>query len=1087
MGLTGTKVDDTLTDNNAAAFELDYLCVAAENTTIKADRLSRTPGANPIQLAEFARLGTLWPPIPVQRSDQMPSALGLFRGESSEYLLVKAQQGVNGTPCIQFVMMPAAPLRTLAGNLRWLVDFARAPIPEAMPPRADLPRLVFRDPQPASEQTQIDDLLMLLTFCRNRVQTVGNLVAALVQRTGIGIVNAPLSITDRLSFVQGLLTLLPAPLRTGITFATNVLDPGRTNAQIKFLATETARPSQHLIFDWATGKLIGDAPDDIYTTFILSQFRLDPALVVEQTRALERTAAWRMSRKDDLPSALAWAARRASLDSALKNGLPGDPGMVAEVLHDDPSLSNETRLMYARYMLNVTLSLNEAERGDSLAENCIRYGYVADMIAQELLTALIDTAHAEAVIALLTRWLTANPNFDLGNARWPTLLSSAMLTHAQPIFDRDDGAAIRSLLEGYLLLSPTLRLDRAIAQLIGSSRKAAYADPQVMRALFLLAVTFLPANGLQRLLGDSQLTNRLPPPLWSVFAYLKNAPDGGSNLPPGPATTSSEIAPVGLLARACTVYSAEQRAVILSRLVEWALLIHRYDLLDADTLKLLVELGVAPQTTRFDVTTQQVVQDLSRLNALRTLDSRSQQYLVALSLVRQRYENAAAQIEFYQNTLYPGRGATEFTLIAQNIFQETPLDVGQMNSALEALAAVDLRVLVRAHAYLGALIGHDWSPALSYPIQQLTLLLSTDASAIQTLGAPHVLHLIKLNAERHDVMNTLKLSVALTETTLVMGDSGTAMAETLYETLNWGPEMSASALEMLRTFVRRAPLAQARTLTVRMGQRHGATMIRALDATFQLRQMLGSRDLNAYTERLAVIVPLLTDMAATYHESQTPPAMFKLRDTVQGMTGGGLSDDERQRLAQNLLRIAELILPLAKARTYNTPKQNATPLLLQNSLPPASGVDALRWIGGHFAAGDVFTPSLERPDQPRFFGMRSINVLLRETDTAVELLANLLTAFPENTSALDNQAFRSEVDSVWTLLAPATQRRTVDKLTENAQLLAELISIIGDKGSDRSLPATGYGRQLVSGRVQPRSVVDALCWVNGYFQGQHVT
>jgi len=530
-----------LTDYADAAFELDYLCVSAENGAIKADRLFHTPGANPIQLAEFLRLATLWPPLPAQRTAAMPSAIGLFRGESTEFLLVKAMQGANGAPYFQYVLMPGAPMRQLAGNVRWFDSFARAPIPEGEPLRADLPRQRFDDMQPVSVDSQVDDLLALLTFCRNRVQTVAGLVAALVQHTGIGVINAPLSLPDRLTFIQGLLTLMPAPLRSGFTFATNVLDPARTNAQIKFLASDAARPTNHLIYDWTTGKLIGDIPDDIYTNFIISQFRLDPALVVDQTRALERTAAWRMQRKDDLPSALAWAARRASLDSALKNGLPGDPVMVAEVLADDPSLTNDVRLMYARYMLNVTLSLNEPERGDSLADNCIRYSYVADMVAQELLNAVIDPAHAEAVIALLTRWLTANANFDLGNPRWPSLLSSAILTHAQPIFDSNDLEAIRALLETYLALSPTMRLDRAIAQLIGSSRKAAYSDPNVMRALFLLAVTFLPAGGLQRLLSDPQLISRLPEALRVVFPYLKataeseSEPSAGTGLAPASA------------------------------------------------------------------------------------------------------------------------------------------------------------------------------------------------------------------------------------------------------------------------------------------------------------------------------------------------------------------------------------------------------------------------------------------------------------------------------------------------------------------------------------------------------------------------
>jgi len=259
-----------------SAFELDYLCVDAPNGKISADRLIRTPGVSPAHLTECVRLAALWPPLPTQRTEAMPGSVGLFRGESVDYILVKAQQGTNGAPRFQYVLTPAAPLRQLAGNWRWFEPFARSPIPESAEPRADLPLLSFSDsPQPASVETQVDDLLALLSFCKNRMPLVRGLVAALVQMMAIGIVNAPLSLTDRLTFVQGLLTLLPAPIRGGITFASSVIDPARTNAQIKFLASDV-RPARHLIFDWGAGKLLTDPPDDVYSQFIIAQFRLDP-------------------------------------------------------------------------------------------------------------------------------------------------------------------------------------------------------------------------------------------------------------------------------------------------------------------------------------------------------------------------------------------------------------------------------------------------------------------------------------------------------------------------------------------------------------------------------------------------------------------------------------------------------------------------------------------------------------------------------------------------------------------------------------------------------------------------------------------
>ncbi len=359
-----------MTDSSNRVFPLDRLYAGANGQT-RFDQVSRTPGVDPDQLAECRRLAHLMPPLPVQRTEAMPGAFGLFRGESIDYILAKAQQSANGAPQIQYILVPTAPLRSLGGNIRTFEGFACEPIPQFAVPRTDLAPFVLENPQAADDETQIDDLLALLGYCKNNMKIVSGLTAALVQSVGIGVINAPLSMRDRLTFIQGLLTLLPAAVRTRITFATSVIDPSQTNTQIKFLAADM-RPARHLIYDWESGKLLTDAPADTYADFMITQFRLDPALVLKQTQQMEPIAIWRMRLKDDLPSALAWAAKRISLDAALKNGLPGDPQMVSVVLRDDPTLVDDMRVLYARHLLSLTLVLDEVERGDALVAALVK-------------------------------------------------------------------------------------------------------------------------------------------------------------------------------------------------------------------------------------------------------------------------------------------------------------------------------------------------------------------------------------------------------------------------------------------------------------------------------------------------------------------------------------------------------------------------------------------------------------------------------------------------------------------------------------------------------------------------------------------
>jgi hypothetical protein len=160
---------------------------------------------------------------------------------------------------------------------------------------------------------------------------------------------------------------------------------------------------------------------------------------------------------------------------------------------------------------------------------------------------------------------------------------------------------------------------------------------------------------------------------------------------------------------------------------------------------------------------------------------------------------------------------------------------------------------------------------------------------------------------------------------------------------------------------------------------------------------------------------------------------------------------------------------------------------LQGKVSPATGIDSLYWFGGYFAEGRVYTVELEREAPAHLLGSRSVNILLRETNMLVSLFNGLIEAFPEKDPfVVELNPWKSETDSVWGLLSLYKQRQIQAGLAEDSQLLAQLIRLVGDKGHERSFQSSGYGRQLQSGRAQPRSVIDALRWLSGYFARQHM-
>jgi hypothetical protein len=1027
---------------------------------------ARSAGASPAQMAELRRLANLLPPMPAQRSDAMPTSIGLFRAESVDYVLVKAQQGATGGLQFMYLLIPAPTLRSLAGNIRVFEAWAREPVPVFAAVREDLPPFQIEGLDPAEKAVQVDDLLALLTICKNNMKTVSGLLAGLVQAMGIAIINAPSALDERITFIQGLLALLPAPVRAGITWATSVIDPAQTNTQIKFLAWDV-HPARHLVLDWKTGKLLTPAPDDMYSSYMISQFRLDPELVVDQTTYMERTTVWRTMRKDDLANALAWASRRASLDSAILNGQPADSKMVAGVLREDPTLSDEMRARYARHILAITLSTNEPERSDILVPISAKFRNVADAVFEVLKGAATDPARANAAYNVLSRWITTSN--DLDTARWRPLLSLAALRRAGTAFATNDRATIASFLEPLLDEPPSLALEAAIAQMIGAARKFAYEDPNLARILYLLGVTYLSAGLLQRLMTDQALLAQLPEILRLVVSHLR--PDG-----PRPA-------PANIIVHASEAYGESRKMVCLARLTEWAMYAGRIDLIDPDVLRGLIAVVMSPSGARFDILAEHIVTDLSQPLILRTLDEKAIRSLVAISLARNRPETAIAQLEFYQNELYKGAPAEMMNNLVQTLFRENTLTVAQINAAFEQMQTSQLRTSTRANAYFGVLVARNWSPEVDSVSKRLTQLISNDASIIPQIGIENALRLVQMTVDRHDVVDTLRLSGALVENSLLLGVQGAELVEKIFAMINWGPEMVANSLEVLRGYVRRAPINYTRLLVDNAAKRYGPETAQALEGTYLVRIILGGSNLNAFTEQVSIAAGLLEDMAATYHEGQEMPSLLNLRRTLESMPGG-LSDAERDRLSSNLLRIAEQILTLFRRRGRGGTKADPQ-LILSNQTAPTNPLEALRWIGGHYTQGRPAILRLDRSDTPHLFGSRSVNILLRETDLIVTLFENLLLAFPEGTPSVNNAAFRSEVDSLWATLNLYTQRQIVQPLSENTILLAELVSWVGERGNERSLANNGFGQQLQRGRAHPRNVIDCLRWVNGYFGKFH--
>jgi hypothetical protein len=284
----------------------------------------------------------------------------LVRGSRDvPYVLVHAQQTHPTHTLYHYILMGGDVPRSVQGNLRAYLPLIepRMPIFEML---GDVMSPLNLNPEPADAARQADDLLELMSLTGNNTRKLEPLIATVVRGRPLVVRSAPPDLTQRLNFVQGLLTALPSSTRFGVSFCFETHDP--TCAQIVFSAAPV--DDHFTVFDWQTKEVSG-APVNDYARFIVSQLRLDCAVAVRQAEALTLAAGWRFRSGDRLADALAYASNRSKVDQAVKNNLPVSMEEVARILREDPTLDEALQTAYASHLLKFALALDDIQHTDT--------------------------------------------------------------------------------------------------------------------------------------------------------------------------------------------------------------------------------------------------------------------------------------------------------------------------------------------------------------------------------------------------------------------------------------------------------------------------------------------------------------------------------------------------------------------------------------------------------------------------------------------------------------------------------------------------------------------------------------------------
>ena len=1026
--------------------------------------IANSPGVTVEQVQNCLRIARVKPPAIQDTNEEMPSTLGYFRGDYAGYFITKSQRTDDGFPQLLYLLLPDMALRWLGGNYSLFQSLGYESMRSFPKIQRDMPPLSLEDPQPFTDEDQIELLYDLFYYAGDDIKNVEGLLAALVSGQRIAVLNAPLSLQARLGFIEGLLMMMPAPARVGMSWVTHAETMRHTSAQISFVVSDEELENS-LVFDWAAGELLTDPPQDNYSRFISQRLRLDASMVVESTTTIARTAVWRAMRKESLPQALHFASRRAAVDSAVSHNQPADHATVAAILRQDPTLSDDMRLLYAQHLLAFTLALNEdLEHADVIPMVAAANRPIAEAIYMQL-REVAESEEPLSVVDLVERWVSEVPQASV--IPWQQIAYIAAVTYLDDALEAGNLDSAIDLLLRMRASHPALRVEDEMPQLLSIAQPATAYDANLAMVVFVLACEFLSVEDLKRLFSDPQLVGQLPERIQYALFYLQ--PEARPN------------PPESLLINVVNDLQEEYRLLVVGRLADIAISLGRDELVDAQVMEAVLRTVQTNYASRFMGLMEFLAERYSQPTMLQKLKPDALELLPQLYFVAGRYEHGVRLLEYFQANVYRIQNLDAFVEMIGNLFLNAQLPIDVVEPIVTIIERSRLRPEPRTRAYCAALIASGWSQEYRNLARRLNVMLYNDTNLLGVIGVDNGIDLLTFHAASGDPVSIWEVGTVLLTTAVDQERRGVDLMMRVALKLNDQPGLSIVGTELLRQYVRMIDRKFARNVPAYIGHKLNEDIGKQLDATFLLRETLVGKDLLDYAEVLNTTSLFLADIASTYHATKEPPPRHRIRQGLDSMSGG-LDNNDRALIASNLERIAQLAYQAGQKqikRRNNTAIEGA---ILRGEMAPETPLDFLLHLGGRFAEGEAMEVDLTRGAMSHMFGTRSATMLLEESTIAVHLLNALVQGFGlDDPPDVSLNAIHSEMDSLWGQLSLYNQRQSQPYLAADSQYLVQLISHMAKHAKDSIFRST----QLEAGQHVPKSEIEALRWVSGYFSGKH--
>jgi hypothetical protein len=991
----------------------------------------------------------------------------VLRGAQSPYVMVQSQLGTAGQFVAHFILLPSEVVRAYGGNLKALMRLLHKEAPRFESALVQTLGIPIDIPSPPNAEAQAGALLALMTAAHDRIQIIETLLAGIITGASVFVQGAPPELHQRIAFVEGLQTLLPPPARAGVTFTTHATPQRRPDATVSFY-TDDVPPPNALVFRWGDPQPGSVQPTDDYARFIASQLRLDTTLVIQQTTALTPVAAWRIKRGDSLSEALRYASYRLKIDNSIRDNQPVEVDEAARVLAEDPTLSDDQRLMYAGHLLKLSLPLGQTRYLHQVAEVAQRNPDLELSLLRQMTDLLASGVNTGAVYDALIAWI-GRPDGVTGMF-WVELVQRAAIEHADALIRSRDAAALSTFIQRTSAAPAAAQIAVVLPQILEHALPLAQQDPALARLVFAQGARVFSGERFFRLCGDAQLLQQLPPLMARLQPHLIGMGKGGAP---------------GLLAQATGEFGDDSRSILALRFAEIAVQNGNLALVDASAAAALAQAAEQPWAQQYDQTLRFIVRNLSTDVQIARLGEPGTRSLLQILLARRAYPEFAALLSAAGKALYADGDQVEFGGFVSQLFEETPLSASDIQAALKALPGAGLRPLPMMMAQYGALQQHQWDPALSAVTTDLNSLVLGNPRAAEQAPLALLLRIIQHQAQHKDSASAMRVAEMIPGMAAREGEAGTSTMLKVCYVMRENEQMRANAVELLRRYVRLLPEQADRTAVARLSSRLGGRVKRTLEATLLLKRLFDGVSLVEYAGFLHITAQFLHDTGLAYVERDRVPGLKILLGDLDSLNGG-FKNDDRKALVREILTLGKLLVTLAQRQKNLRPRNGdaITAALLNGTQDAVGPLDLMLLLGGYFARGTRAPYNIEQSLQSHPLGPRAAGDLLAHAKISNTLLRAYLRLFPiDSKRHFSASALRGELESLWDDIPLHERRKLVHDLAVDFQRLPLLITHIAMHGSSRVLnDGDSLARRLESGQRRPESTLELYRFISGYFR-----